>query len=121
MVQAHDYPKWFRFHSRRNDKNEKKLRWIEKHTQHNVVDEGQSMNVEPDLSKEAKKQQRRKRQKEKRAIIPCKFYHMKDGCFRGSKCMFLHSDAVVDDLAHAFSTKATVSVPDKISFGMRRR
>jgi hypothetical protein len=121
LVQAHDYPKWFRFHSRRNEKNEKKLRWLEKHTQHNVIDEGQIMNLEPDPSKEAKKQKRRKRQKEKRSITPCKFFGMKEGCFRGSKCMFLHSDGVVDDLAQAFSAKATVSVPDKISFGMRRR
>ena len=122
LMQAHDYPKWFRFHSRKKEKNSTKMKWIEKHSRHVAADNDQRMNMEPDPSKEAKKQGRRQHQKEKRAITTCRFFRSSGGCFRGSKCAFLHvTTDSVDDLTETFSSKAVLSVPEKISFGRRIR
>jgi hypothetical protein len=120
LVHEHDYPKWFRFHSKRNKWDEKKQKWIENRA-HQHVEKERKMELELDSSIEAKKKERRKRQKEKRAGQPCKFYGSNGGCWRGSKCVFLHSTSNgVDGLIEAFSSKAAVSVPDKITFGRRR-
>lgn len=120
LLHEHNYPKWFRFHSRRNKVDGKKQKWIENHTLRNVEKE-QKMELDHDTSTESKKKERRKRQKEKRACQPCKFYGSNGGCWRGNKCMFLHStNNGVDGLIETFSCQAVVSVPDKINFGRRR-
>ena len=38
-----------------------------------------------------KKKERKERKKKANALIPCRFYNSKGGCWRGSRCMFLHS------------------------------
>ena len=93
-----------------------------------------------------KMKNRKERKRLVNATIPCRFYHSKRGCWRGDKCMFLHSNNmhredmatdhinnskkgnginmdidIIDDLSNQIRTKARVSVPDKISFGRRRR
>ena len=100
-----------------------------------------------------KRKERKERKRRVNATIPCRFYHSKGGCWRGDKCMFLHSDDhviikeqktnieqngnscaknnqdeggemdidMIEDLSNQIRTKAKVSVPNKISFGRRRR
>ena len=110
-------------------------------------DGGEKTNTESD-ARDRKKRDRKERKRRANATIPCRFYHSKSGCWRGDKCMFLHSDSVngedkatnysntrdvnstnetemdidmIDDLSNQIRTKARVSVPVKISFGRRRR
>jgi hypothetical protein len=122
-MKDHQYPKWFRFVPRTTTTEEldlKKHKWITNHSKSKKED---SMDDEPSTCTE--KQQRREHQKQKRASIPCKFFSSKGGCWRGSKCMFLHATiattpaaTTVDSLADQLST---LSVPDTISFGRKRR
>ena len=96
-------------------------------------------------SRDRKMRERKERKRLMNATIPCRFYHSKNGCWRGDKCMFLHLDNVssgimgdyrknsnqmkesdmdidlVEDLSNQIRSKAKVSVPAKISFGKRRR
>ena len=123
LMKDHQYPKWFRFVPRTTTTEEldlKKHKWITNHSKSKKED---SMDDEPSTCTE--KQQRREHQKQKRASIPCKFFSSKGGCWRGSKCMFLHATiattpaaTTVDSLADQLST---LSVPDTISFGRKRR
>jgi len=48
----------------------------------------QSLMSERDASKKASKKERKKKIN---ATIPCRFYNQRDGCWRGDRCMFLHS------------------------------
>jgi hypothetical protein len=72
------------------------------------------------------KAKRRELQKQKRATIPCRYFSSKEGCWRGESCMFLHETNdedvdMMDSLANEMQDKAQVTVPEKISFGRRRR
>jgi hypothetical protein len=147
LHQTHGYPKWFRFHSRRQSRrqrspsqdpiHQKKLKWIINHHSHNPIIKKCDETMETDGKTTKKKdplqkQKRRERQKEKRATIPCRFYSTKEGCWRGDNCMFLHGDSkgpaatdenrmeVDTDLATTLS-KVSIAVPEKISFGHKRR
>lgn len=120
LMKYHKYPKWFRFVPRTSateESDKKKHKWI---TNHSKSRKGDTMDDETNTEK----QQRRERQKQKRASIRCKFYDSKGGCWRGSNCMFLHDNtttttqAPLDSLADQM---AILSVPDKISFGRKRR
>lgn len=117
LMEIHGYPKWFRFIAKARLENDtkKKLKWMDQRSKRNSEDD--NLMVE---ETNTRKQERRARQKEKRATIPCKFHLSKGGCWRGDKCMFLHSDHM-DDLSMQLSTKARVSVPENFSFGRRRR
>jgi len=39
-----------------------------------------------------KKDRKREQRKLKKSKIPCRFYAMEGGCWRGARCIFLHSD-----------------------------
>eukprot|EP00545_Synedropsis_sp_CCMP1620_P000839 CAMPEP_0119014540 /NCGR_PEP_ID=MMETSP1176-20130426/9912_1 /TAXON_ID=265551 /ORGANISM="Synedropsis recta cf, Strain CCMP1620" /LENGTH=309 /DNA_ID=CAMNT_0006967731 /DNA_START=77 /DNA_END=1006 /DNA_ORIENTATION=+ len=137
MVQ-HGYPKWFRFIPQAQPVDEeiqkKKDKWIKNHEHHqssketeNYEDEKDAMNdadTNEELLRLQKHDQRRDRQKQKRAKVPCKFYNQ-GGCWRGDKCMFLHSnasaDVLMEDLTQDLANKVKVTVPDQISFGRKRR
>lgn len=102
------------------------------------------MEVVDDTHKELKRQKRRDRQKLKRASVPCRFFGSVEGCWRGDSCMFLHTvrpqqysgmednhvgksnvlkspQADINDLASELECKATINVPENISFGKRRK
>ena len=120
LMKDHQYPKWFRFVPRTTTTEEldkKRHKWMTNHSKSR-----KSGTMDEEQNKE--KHQRRERQKQKRASIPCKFYSSEGGCWRGSKCMFLHDSSTtttatpLDSLADQM---ATLSVPDKISFGRKRR
>ena len=112
LMAIHRYPKWFRFVPKAHDGalDKKKHIWI---LNHSKSKKGDKMDKEPD----SEKQNRRQRQNQKRSTIPCKFYATQGGCWRGGNCIFLHTtsvEAVADQLA-------TLTVPETISFGRKRR
>lgn len=141
LIERHKYPKWFRFTSNVTVDGstwKKKQKWLEHHDPTkrkeavpemcpecttNYDEGGLSISESSKKELQEKRAKRRERQSQQRAMIPCKFYMTKSGCWRGSKCMFLHSskEATLDDLSLQFKKKAQVTVPDKISFGRRRR
>jgi len=49
---------------------------------------GQPLMSEKDATEKANRKVRRKKMN---ATIPCRFYNQKNGCWRGDRCMFLHS------------------------------
>jgi hypothetical protein len=113
LMECHRYPKWFRFIPKAlfNEEvvQQKKHKWTKNHSK---CKKENQMEEEPDLEK----RKRRERQKQKRSTIPCKFFASKGGCWRGDKCVFLHTtsmEVLTDQLA-------TMTVPDKISFGRKR-
>lgn len=135
LMTEHGYPKWFRFVPQARPVDEtikkKKDKWIKNHEQSSkpaaiIVAEESKMDTSQHDEElfQKKHEQRRERQKQKRAKVPCKFFG-KGGCWRSEKCMFLHcsnsTDANMDALAEDMATKVKVTVPDNISFGRKRR
>jgi hypothetical protein len=108
----HRYPKWFRFVPKAHNDvlDKKKHKWIINRSRSNKLGK---IDKEPDSDK----QMRRRRQNQKRSKIPCKFYSSAGGCWRGEKCIFLHTTSV-DELTDQL---ATLTVPERISFGRKRR
>ncbi len=47
-----------------------------------------------------KLQEKKEKKKKINANIPCRFYNSKGGCWRGNKCMFLHSKKANDSLCN---------------------
>lgn len=141
LMERHKYPKWFRFTSNAavdGSTWKKKQKWLQRHDPSqikqvdsemdtdvctNSIEDNTLTSVSPQTHKQEHRAKRRERQSQQRATIPCKFFMTKGGCWRGSKCMFLHSSkaTTVDELSAQLKKKATVTVPDKISFGRRRR
>lgn len=139
LQSQHGYPKWFRFHSHIQHRDEwkkevrKKQRWMQSHHHHDAM-EHHPDSTTGRMQVDGKKQARRQRKKEKRASIPCRFYLSKAGCWRGEQCDFLH-EAIsnpkkeekrrgdnghvedMDELVKHVERKARISVPDKICFG----
>ena len=112
LVAIHRYPKWFRFVPEAHDDalDKKKHSWIINHSKSNKL---KKMDKEPD----SEKQMRRERQNQKRSKIPCKFFSSRGGCWRGGNCIFLHTTSVEELTDHL----ATLTVPETISFGRKRR
>jgi hypothetical protein len=125
LQRHHGYPKWFRFHpvKTRNKLLKKKQTWIRNHHRHSAPPISRNNKMQVDRRNKAK---RRELQKQKRATIPCRYFSSKEGCWRGESCMFLHETNdedvdMMDSLANEMQDKAQVTVPEKISFGRRRR
>lgn len=143
LVTHHDYPSWFRFHSKLN---QTKMRLNRKFSsqQEDISTKTKGGN-DPVIDSECERKMRRSaRRKLRNENIPCRFYNTKRGCRRGDKCMFLHEDnpndarndvtveqnksdvpindedLVMEDLANELSS-LQVFVPSQISFGRRRR
>ena len=151
LREVHGYPRWFRFHPRKR-RSMKYTTYKHKINPQNSIhhvslDDGEEkMEVERSMSSTCmsndssfassheKQQQQQKRafrkqkQKEKRANIPCKFFHTQGRCRHGDNCMFLHSksaatdamDVDVDVLTGEMG-RAEISIPSNLSFGRRRR
>ena len=124
LVEAHLYPRWFRFHHRMHRVH------VENSLQNEKGQRGQNRNKrlggkgkisntsEVDKSYEERKQRqiekkkaRKERQKRARALIPCKFHLMEGGCERGERCDFLHS-VVSGDESAASSSNVRASISD---------
>jgi len=115
LVSVHEYPEWFRF-NHQTEKRHDSTKTRRRDGQKNKRQSKSNSSVE-------KKLQRKQRQKDKRASIPCRYF-AQGHCRYSDKCMFLHEsrdDMDIDDLVEQVKTKARVSVPDKISFGRRHR
>mmetsp|Transcript_18245 Transcript_18245/g.27013 ORF Transcript_18245/g.27013 Transcript_18245/m.27013 type:complete len:323 (+) Transcript_18245:100-1068(+) len=141
LIESHKYPKWFRFTSNAavdGSTWKKKQKWLQHHDlckgkqlvsemdtdgRTTAAESNAVMSLSYQTHKEENRAKRRERQSQQRARTPCKFHMTKSGCWRGSKCMFLHTlkETTVDDLSLQLQNKAKVTVPDKISFGRRRR
>ena len=165
LREFHNYPRWFRFHPRsklycNNNKNnenqhptnKKKQSYPKKQWTNETVNTLQKHKTDSNTNKKmtmelndtiticplamTKKAARKKRQKQKRALIPCKFYTTKDGCRHCEKCMFLHSKnnnnnnnlSNTEAMNHNDQEMGVltqqmrqVSIPDKISFGRGKR
>lgn len=128
----HGYPKWFRFTTlitrEEREMLKKKQTWAHNHHKHSLppTSQDQDGNMQVDnTTRDAKKAKRREKQKQRRATIPCRYFLSKEGCWRGDSCVFLHEKVkdveMVDGLVNDMQQKAKVTVPDKISFGRRRR
>lgn len=121
LQSQHQYPRWFRFPISKEDHDvlKKKQKWMTNHSKHSLPPQQAKMK---DVNQD-KKKKRREQQKKKRATIPCRYFSSPEGCWRGDSCMFLHekSDVDMSNLVQDMERKAQVSVPDKISFGRRRR
>jgi len=134
LRQQHNYPNWFRFHSR--SKNHPSLtsqkKTLKKHAipkdNHNINSFGDTKKNSLTKDQLRKKAARKKRQKENRASTPCTFF-LSSYCRRGDTCMFLHDSSTKtkstqqEDQLEMITTqmnKAHVSVPDKLSFGRRK-
>jgi len=115
LVSVHEYPEWFRF-NHQTEKRHDSTKTRRRDGQKNKRQSKSNSSVE-------KKLERKQRQKDKRASIPCRYF-AQGHCRYSDKCMFLHEsrdDMDIDDLVQQVKTKARVSVPDKISFGRRHR
>ena len=97
------YPKWFRFHSRAEEKKRNgggrpsnrihKKVWIRPTmATSSLTQQPEMMEVNGDERKEQRNQRRRERNKN----IPCSFFHSKKGCRRGDQCTFLHDENIAD-------------------------
>jgi hypothetical protein len=131
LMVTHGYPKWFRFVPQAQPVDEvvekKKHKWIKNHEQSSkapMMEEEEKTRIDATRqdaeARQQKHDQRRERQKQKNARIPCRFHLTAGGCWRGDKCMFRHGESGVDNLTNDLVSKAKVSVPDNISFGRKR-
>ena len=134
----HGYPRWFRFlprikkyvFSKARQKFERRgnIQNASSLTTANASES--SMLLDGENNERIKRTDRKQRQKERRASIPCKFFLSEKGCWRGDKCMFLHdcktalqgdSSMEVDDTLSEEFQKVSFSVPEKLTFGRRCR
>lgn len=133
LQRNHGFPRWFRFCSVSNDGKERdrklagKRKWLMSKADPAYQ---QNMKVDKETTRSSeKKNLRRKKQKEKRALIPCRFFTSAGGCWRGDKCMFLHDttltteiqDREVETLGKALEKSVSLSMPQQITFGGKRR
>ena len=157
MRSVHGYPRWFRFNPQQMQQRRKSKRGkIQKSEQvgkkeeiHSQTDQDMCVIVPEEITHQQQMRKssksdsaattraaRKQRQKEKRSSIPCKFFTSDRGCWRGEKCMFLHSrsepitsqnevanttidmdvdEVLVDQLKHT-----RISLPETLTFGRRR-
>ena len=157
LMKVHGYPKWFRFIPSQwlevSEKTRKKRKWLKQRALHatasdiTMTQKAESTTVPctdnerilPNGRKD-KREERRRKQMEKRANKPCRYFLSDAGCWRGDKCMFLH-ERMPFEPTHASTntnsmdidsgvantgmstgrTNTNRRVPDKLSFGRRRR
>jgi len=136
MQNVHGYPRWFRFHPRANKISTKpsnhgyeysrnefdKSESFRKNNRPKVYQPPSSLEITHDndirnvsvnhIPRTVPVNPRNERRKIKNASIPCKYY-LGGHCRRGSRCMFLHSNAkneidismdMIDDLTERFHT-----------------
>eukprot|EP00563_Minutocellus_polymorphus_P001726 CAMPEP_0181026604 /NCGR_PEP_ID=MMETSP1070-20121207/3729_1 /TAXON_ID=265543 /ORGANISM="Minutocellus polymorphus, Strain NH13" /LENGTH=287 /DNA_ID=CAMNT_0023103809 /DNA_START=166 /DNA_END=1029 /DNA_ORIENTATION=- len=136
LMEAHLYPRWFRFHPRRNVvggnilQNDKGRRGQKSRNGGRRGGKGKKgsntseldttrIGTKTDESYEERKQKqlekkkaRKEKQKAARALIPCKFHLMQGGCERGDRCDFLHSSADPGDESTSSNVPASNSDAD---------
>jgi len=113
---VHGYPKWFRFHSKANEKqkhhhhhggkssigknknmNKNKNKELGKHS------DGKTRTCPPmpqktrttEVDDDGRKARRNERRLERNKHIPCRFHHSNKGCRKGDLCTFLHDDPIM--------------------------
>jgi hypothetical protein len=159
----HGYPKWFRFVPQakpRPPKQIQKWKFMNSNLNHDremmdsvtlesdeddnnglmiidkislschVMEETKRLSPRKD---DEKRRKRRERQALKRSSIPCRFFSSPDGCYRGSRCAFQHTNIdMIPTLPSPIANEETImevlsegmkalSVPNKISFGRKQR
>lgn len=98
------YNKRMNYYKERNSKcNNDTMEMMDENSEPQPIGESQEQEQQNIITqnKIQKLQEKKERKKKINANIPCRFYNSKGGCWRGNKCMFLHSKQVNDSLCNA--------------------
>ena len=120
LVEAHLYPRWFRFHHRMQMvetslQNKKGQRGHKRRGGKGKTSNASELEKSYEERKQRqieKKKARKERQKRARAVIPCKFHLMEGGCERGERCDFLHSVVPGNESAASSNVRTSISDAD---------